>query len=91
MRLLAIMVGAFALADQASAADYYKVQVTRKGQDLYEVAGQGGLYVKTRYCYEYVYYSDAILQIDSPSGFNIGKITFVGNDSNSCDVEKLIK
>jgi hypothetical protein len=66
------------------------VQVTRKAQDLYEVMGQG-VYVKTRYCYEYVYSSDAILKIDSTAGFNIGEIIFVGNGSNKCDVEKLIK
>ena len=58
---------------------------------MYEVVGQGGVYVKTRYCYEYVYSSDAILKINSPGGFNIGEIIFVGSGSNKCDVEKLIK
>jgi hypothetical protein len=79
-----------ACCGSAVASDYYKVQVTRKAQDLYEVMGQG-VYVKTRYCYEYVYSSDAILKIDSTAGFNIGEIIFVGNGSNKCDVEKLIK
>jgi hypothetical protein len=80
----------FASSTATMASDYYKVQVTRKGQDLYEVVGQGGLYVKTRYCYEYVYFADAILKIDSPVGFNIGEIIFVGSGSNKCDVEKLL-
>jgi hypothetical protein len=79
-----------ALATVASAADYYKVEVTRKAQDFYEIVGKN-IYVKTRYCYEYVYFSDAILKIDSPYGYNVGEIIFVGDGGQKCDVEKLLK
>ncbi|QWG21551.1 hypothetical protein KMZ93_16240 [Bradyrhizobium sediminis] len=72
------------------ASDYYKASVTRKSQDLYEVVGQN-TYVKTRYCYEYVYYSDAILKIDAPSGYTVGEIIFVGNGGNKCEIEKLLR
>jgi hypothetical protein len=79
-----------AIASPSLASDYYKVDVTRKAQDLYEVTGQG-IYVKTRYCYEYVYSSEAILKIDSPSGYTVGEIIFVGNGGNKCDIEKLLR
>ena len=84
----------FALAGiglvQVAAADYYKVQVTRKSQDFYEVVGSN-IYIKTRYCYEYVYYEDAILKIDSPYGYNVGEIIFVGSNGAKCDVERVLK
>jgi hypothetical protein len=47
--------------------------------------------VKTRYCYEYVYYSDAILKIDSTYGYTIGEIIFVGDGGAKCDIEKLLR
>ncbi|WP_267226596.1 hypothetical protein [Dyella silvae] len=71
----------------AHASDVYKVTVTRKPQDIYEVQG-GQVYIKTRYCYEYVYTDDAILRIDSPAGYSIGKLIF--NSGTSCDVEKVL-
>ena len=69
------------------ASDVYKVTVTRKGQDLYEVQG-GQVYIKTRYCYEYVYGDESILRIDSPAGYSVGKLIF--NSGTSCDVEKVL-
>lgn len=68
-------------------ADVYRVNVTRKDSDLYKVEYKN-MYIQTRYCYEYVYYDDAILKIDNPYGFNIGKIYF--SNGNSCDVQKII-
>ena len=73
---------------QTIASDVYEVTVTRKDQDLYEVLG-ADVYIKTRYCYEYVYYDDAILKIDSNYGFNIGTIMFDSGDT--CDVAKILK
>jgi hypothetical protein len=92
MRLLAIPALCIALSatSQCWASEYYKVDVTRKSQDLYEVTGQG-IYVKTRFCYEYVYYSEAILKIDAPAGYTIGEIIFVGSGGNKCDIEKLLR
>ncbi len=66
------------------------MQVTRKAQDLYEVLGQG-IYIKTRFCYEYVYYSDAIVKIDAAVGYTIGEIFFVGSGGNKCDIERLLR
>jgi hypothetical protein len=77
------------IATPVSASDYYKVQVTRKAQDLYQVDFQS-IYVKTRFCHEYVHSSEAILKIDSQYGYNIGEIIFVGNGGGKCDVEKLL-
>jgi hypothetical protein len=89
-----IRAGLLALALSAScpcwASDYYKVDVTRKAQDLYEVTGKG-IYVKTRYCYEYVYSSEAILKIDATVGYTVGEIIFVGNGGSKCDIEKLLQ
>ena len=53
----------------------YKVNVTRESDDLYQVTGQN-IYIKTRYCYKYIYYQDAILEVESPSGYSIGQIYF---------------
>jgi hypothetical protein len=78
------------LSEISMAAEYYKVQVTRKSEDLYAVVGQG-IYVKTRYCYEYVYYAEAIIKIESPSGYNVGEIYFVGSGGGRCDVERLLR
>ena len=72
------------------AADYYKVKVTRKGQDFYVVDGQS-IYIKTRYCYEYVYNSDAIVKIDLPYGYSVGEIIFVDSSGSKCDIEKLLR
>lgn len=93
MRMIAAVVISVATSiwpSMAYPSDYYKVRVTRKNQDLYEVVGQSA-YVMTRYCYEYVYYSDAILKIDATAGYTIGEIIFVGNGSNKCDVAKLLR
>lgn len=88
---LVIVVFVTALAYQPSfASDFYKVSVTRKDQDLYLIDGNG-IYIKTRYCYEYAYSEEAILQIDSTVGFTVGQIIFTGLSSTKCDVEKIIR
>lgn len=48
-------------ADSASAASSYQLTVTRKEKNLYKVTGKD-LFIVTKYCYEYVYYADAILR-----------------------------
>jgi hypothetical protein len=78
------------LASPSVASEYYKAQVTRKSDDLYEVVGQG-IYIKTRYCYEYVYYSDVIVKIDSPYGYTVGGMIFVDDGGGKCDIEKLLR
>ena len=85
--LLLVVVCASGLVE-AVASDVYKVTVTRKDQDLYEVQG-GNVYIKTRFCYEYVFSDEAILRIDSTAGYSIGKIFY--NGGASCDVEKVLR
>lgn len=87
---IGITLSVVAFAAAAWASNYYKVEVTRKAEDFYEVQGQS-IYVKTRYCHEYVHSSDAILKIDSTVGNTIGQIIFVGNGGTQCDIEKLLK
>ena len=67
-------------------AEYYKVNVKRIDQDLYKTT-TGGLYIKTRYCYEYTYGDDAVLKYEDYSYDN--KLIF--DSGTSCDVEKVFK
>lgn len=57
-------------------AGLYKVTITRKVDDLYEIIGEN-LYVRTRYCFEYGYSVDALLELQTYSGGNLGKVTFL--------------
>ncbi|MEE0974985.1 MAG: hypothetical protein UH853_04645 [Muribaculaceae bacterium] len=41
----------------------YQIELTRKDSNLYHVCGTD-YYIKTRYCYEYATYDDAILVVD---------------------------
>lgn len=53
----------------------YSVTVTRKGSNLYKVDTQN-IYIKTRFCYEYVYYQDAYLDLMKVRDIMVGEITF---------------
>ncbi len=61
-------------------ADDYKVSVTRRDSNLYKVTGKD-IYIHTRYCYEYVYYEDAILKMNGYTG----EIIFL-EEGEKCDV-----
>lgn len=87
-RIVISLFGIVPLSVEAS--DIYKVEVTRKSQDLYEVVGQN-IYIKTRYCYEYVYFEEVILELENMRGYNIGELIFINSGGNKCDVEKLLK
>lgn len=54
--------------------------VTRKAQDVYE--SSDGYLVLTRYCYEYIYYSDVF--------FSGGKM-YVVDTGKTCAVEKIYR
>jgi hypothetical protein len=54
--------------------------VTRKDDDLYEALE--GYIIRTRYCYVYVYYTDAVITDD--------KIIFV-DDDEVCDIEGIYR
>ncbi|MGB6847389.1 MAG: hypothetical protein WBG05_04200 [Thermoanaerobaculia bacterium] len=65
-----------------ASAEKYRVTVTREGSNLYRVVGTD-TYVKTRYCYAYVYYEDALVDTDEMM------IYFLDSD-DECEVEKII-
>lgn len=65
----------------SAVADDYEVSVTRKGSNLYKVDLKQ-IIVKTRYCYEYVFYENALLRM---SGYS-GDIIFM-DSGGKCDVE----
>lgn len=56
-------------------AGRYKVTVSRKGNNLYDVIGTD-LYLETFACYEYVYYKDAVLEVTTRSGISVGTLHF---------------
>lgn len=62
-------------------AEMYKVSVRRLDQDLYKT--QEGIFIQTRYCYEYTYGDDAI--------YNDSTQKLIFNSGNSCDVAKVFK
>lgn len=66
-------------------AEYYKVYVKRIEQDLYKT--DTGVYIKTKYCYEYSYGDEAILKYEDYSYDN--KLIF--ESDNTCDVETVFK
>lgn len=53
----------------------FKIEVTRKGSNIYKVEGTD-YYIETRYCYEYATYDEAILKVESNYGYNKGTIIF---------------
>lgn len=62
-------------------ATYYKVNITRKGSNLYQVQFTN-IFIVTRYCYEYCYYEDAIYD-DTHDLLIIGR--------TECDVVKIYR
>lgn len=70
----------------SSAPRGYSVVVTRKESNLYKVENTR-LYVKTKFCYEYVYHADATLYYEQYGSDN--SLYFV-NSRTSCDVEKVL-
>ncbi len=53
----------------------FKIEVTRKGSNIYKVEGTN-YYIETRYCYEYATYDEAILKVESNYGYDKGTIIF---------------
>ena len=78
--IVAVSISSFAYAE------YYKVNVKRIDKDLYKTT-TGGLYIQTRYCYEYTYGDEAVLKYEDYSYEN--KLIF--NSGTSCDVVKVFK
>lgn len=59
----------------------YSVSVTRKESNLYKIDNKE-IWVQTRYCYQYVYYEDAILTAN--------KIIFLDKGA-TCDVKRVLE
>ena len=53
----------------------YDVKVTKVDTDLYQVYGTD-IYIQTRFCFQYAYRQEAILNITSRYGINIGELIF---------------
>lgn len=74
----------FLLLYSLAFAEVYVFYVTRADQDLYKTID--GYYIKTKFCYEYVYYSKAYYDDED------NKLIFVGvGSNNSCQVDKIWK
>ena len=79
-----LLILAFTFTSVSAFAAFYKVNITRKSQDLYKT--ESGLYIVTRYCYEYPYGNDAVLKYE-PYGYN-NKLIF--DNGSTCEVEKVL-
>lgn len=73
----------FVLADPLY-AEQYKVSLTRRDQNFYEVDRQN-LFIRTKYCYEYGYGQDAIIDTENK------KVIFLGYSPNTCDLDMILK
>lgn len=67
-------------------AEMYKVTVKRIDKDLYKT--DEGVYIQTKYCYEYTYGDEAVLKYDSYGYDN--RLIFV-DSGTTCDVVKVFK
>ncbi|OBX06429.1 hypothetical protein QV09_12185 [Gallibacterium salpingitidis] len=65
-------------------AEFYKVEIRRESSNLYQT--REGIYIKTKFCYEYAIWESAILSYDKYSYNN--KLIF--NNGQSCEVEKIL-
>ena len=79
-----IAIALLAVAGAAS-AEMYAVNVRRIDKDLYKT--DEGLYIQTKYCYEYAYGEDAVLKYETYGYDN--KLIF--DSGEVCDVEKVFK
>ena len=66
-------------------AEMFAVSVRRIDKDLYKT--DEGVYIQTRYCYEYAYGDDAVLKYDRYAYDN--KLIF--DSGETCDVEKVFR
>ena len=88
-RLLLAGLLLLAAAVPAAASEYYKVTVRRVAQDLYKT--DEGVYIKTRWCYEYAYGEEAILKYEGPGAWSGSQLIFPQSGGSTCDVEKVLR
>lgn len=85
MKNIVLAIVLFLVPASLAIAEYYKVNVRRVDSNLYKTSE--GLYIETKYCYEYAYGEDAVLKYEQYSYDN--KLIF--NSGSSCDVAKVFK
>lgn len=74
----------FGIVAGVGSAELYRVTVSREAQNLYRVdSTSGDLYIKTRYCYVYCYYEDALVDTDR-------MVLHFLDSEEECDIEKLL-
>ena len=78
-----ILLGLLSIAGAAQ-AEFYKVELTRVESNLYKT--REGIYIETKYCYEYANREEAILSYDKYSYDN--KIIFKNNQT--CEVKRVM-
>jgi len=68
----------------ATAAEFYKLTgVKRVEKDLYKT--DDGIYIETKYCYQYAYGEDAVLKWEGKYGDN----KIIWDDDSSCEVKDI--
>ncbi len=63
------------LAPASVSSGSYDISVTRKAKDLYRAEGTG-IYILTRYCYEYAYSQKAVLRYTGRGLVGAGALVF---------------
>lgn len=81
----AVIALALLAAAGAASAEMYAVNVKRIDKDLYKT--DDGVYIQTKYCYEYTYGDDAVLRYEPYSYDN--KLIF--DSGTTCEVVKVFK
>lgn len=66
-------------------AEFYKVEITRLDRNLYKTSD--GVYIETKYCYEYARREEAVLSYEQYSYNN--KLIF--KNGQQCDVARVFK
>jgi hypothetical protein len=75
---------ALLLVGELTHAELYHVTVSREAQDLYRVDyAPRDVYLKTRYCYVYCYFEEALIDTDRM------EIHFLDSD-DECDIDKIL-
>jgi hypothetical protein len=85
-----LLFSSIALPAGHSLAAEYKITVTRVADDLYESVGEG-IFIKTRYCYHYVYGGEAVVSVKASAGYTLGTIIFLGMGAQTCDIEMFLQ
>lgn len=90
MRIAVFAAVALMLSSGSAASNVYKVNLTRKDQDIYQI-DYGNTYVKTSYCYEMGIAEEAVLILKMQpfqGSIAIGKVVFTSGWT-TCQVDSV--